>query len=210
MSSAQSLDRYKRENETVIIEIGVKNSRQLFNERDPAPFRERDLDPQFVTYLVSAVEEFAVRTKMKIRILTANENDLKLENSLIVSEAIRTYFQYESKLTKSKLRKRHRTARYFFLIGLFTLVVCLSAAEFMSSIKSVPAIANIISVGFVIIGWVAMWHPIEAILYDWWPIREQRLYFDKIATTDVEVVVANRDLVELQGNKSGTAVCSVR
>ena len=91
-------------------------------------------------------------------------------------------------MAKSKLRKRHRTARYFFVIGIFTLVVCLSVAQFMSSITSVPAIANIISVGFVIIGWVAMWHPIEVLLYDWWPIREQRQYFDKMANMDIEVI----------------------
>ena len=188
MSGEQRLDRYKHENETVIIEVGVKNSRQLFNERDPAPFRERDLDQQFVTYIVSAVEEFSLRTKMKIRILTADENDLKPENSLIIREAIRTYFEYESKLTKADLRKRHRTARYFFLIGTITLVACLSVAEFASTFKSLPAVANIVSVGFVITGWVAMWRPIEVLLYDWWPVREKRLYFDKIATTEVEVV----------------------
>lgn len=44
------------------------------------------------------------------------------------------------------------------------------------------------SVGLIIIGWVAMWHPIEALLYDWWPIREQRLYFEKIADLDIEVI----------------------
>lgn len=194
MSSENNLERYKRENENIIIEVGVKNSRQLFNERDPAPFRERDLDQQFVTYIVSAVEEFPLRTKMKIRILTADETDLKLENSLIIREAIRTYFQYESKLAKSNLRKRHRTARYFFLIGIFTLFVCLSLAQFISSIKFAPALAEIVSVGFVIIGWVAMWHPIEVLLYDWWPIRERRLYFDKIAALDMEVVSINNSV----------------
>ena len=61
MSDEQNINRYKREKANVIIEIGVKNSRQLFNERDPAPFRERDLDPQFVIYLVSAVEEFPLQ-----------------------------------------------------------------------------------------------------------------------------------------------------
>ncbi len=181
-------ERYKHEKDNFIVEVGVKNSRQLFNERDPAPFRERDLDPQFVIYLVSAMEEFPLRTKIKIRILSADENDLKPENSLVIREAIQTYFQYESKLAQLKLRKRHRTARIFFLIGLFTLIVCLTAAEFMNTVKSVPAIANVVSVGFVIVGWVAMWRPIEDLLYSWWPIREQRLYFDKIASTDVEVV----------------------
>lgn len=184
----QTLDRYKHEKEHVIVEVGVKNSRQLFNERDPAPFRERDLDPQFVVYLVSAVEEFPLRTKMKIRILTSDNEDLRPENSLAIRDSIGTYFQYESTLAKAKLRKRHRTARYFSLIGLATLIICLSLAQFIDSIDLSPRVTNIASVSFVIIGWVAMWHPVEVLLYDWWPIREQRQYFDKIALLDVEVV----------------------
>jgi len=186
--SSQKTDRYKHEKEYIIVEVGVKNSRQLFNERDPAPFRERDLDPQFVIYLVSAVEEFSLRTKMKIRILTSDADDCKPEKKLAIQEAIRTYFKYESELANSKLRKRHKTARYFSLIGLATLVLCLSIAQYMASLKFAPVMGNIVSVSFVIIGWVVMWHPIEALLYDWWPIREQRQYFDKIATMEVEVV----------------------
>src|SRR5688500_16273157 len=36
--------RYRREVNKVIIEVAVSSSRQLFNERDPGPFRQRDLD----------------------------------------------------------------------------------------------------------------------------------------------------------------------
>ena len=187
MSDKQKIDRYKRENEILIIEVGVKNSRQLFNERDPAPFRERDLDPQFVLYLVSSIEEFSVRTKMKIRILSSDNLDLKPENSLVIGDAIRAYFHYESTMLLAKLRKRHRAARYFFLIGFVTLIICLSLANLIDSLKVVPRVTNIASVSLIIIGWVAMWHPIEALLYDWWPIHEQRQYFDKISRLDVEV-----------------------
>ncbi len=188
MSRKHILDRYKIEKDNVIIEVSIKNSRQLFNEHDPAPFRDRDLDQQFVTYIVSAVEEFPLRTKMIIRILTADERDTIPENSLTVRESIQKYFQYESELAKAKLRKRHRTARYFFMIGFFTLFACLTLAQLVSSTKLNPTIADIISVGFVITGWVAMWHPIETLLYGWWPIREQRLYFDKISQLNIEVI----------------------
>jgi hypothetical protein len=180
-------DRYKHENGVLIIEVGVKNSRQLYNERDPSPFRERDLDPQFVTYLVSSIEEFPLRTKMKVRILTADKEDLLPEISNVVGEAIRAYFKYESTLVMPRLRKRHRTARYFFLIGFATLIVCLSLANVIDSQKSYPRVTSIASVSLIIIGWVAMWHPVEALLYDWWPIHEQRQYFDKIALIEVEV-----------------------
>ena len=88
MSSEQKTNRYKHEKDSVIVEVGVKNSRQLFNERDPAPFRERDLDPQFVIYLLSAVEEFPLRAKMKIRILTSDNDDLKPASSLAIRDSI--------------------------------------------------------------------------------------------------------------------------
>ncbi len=190
MGRENILDRYKVENENIIIEVSVKNSRQLFNEHDPAPFRDRDLDQRFVTYIVSAVEEFPLRAKMIIRILTLDLVDTKSENSLTISDSIHKYFKYESELAKAKLRKRNRTARNFFMIGLATLFICLSLAQFVSSIHLLPTITEIVSVGLVIIGWVAMWHPIESLLYGWWPIREQRLYFDKIANLSVEVVLA--------------------
>lgn len=197
MNSEQKTDRYKYEKENIIVEVGVKNSRQLFNERDPAPFRDRDLDPQFVIYLVSAIEEFPLRTKIKIRILTSDDDDMKPENTLAIQDAIRAYFRYESVLVIAKLRKRNRTARYFFLIGLVTLIACLSLSQLIDSIKVAPRVTSIASVGLIIVGWVAMWHPIEALLYGWWPMREQRLYFDKLATTDIEVVNAQVDRVKL-------------
>jgi len=187
MSSERKSDRYKNENNYIIIEVSVRSLRQIFNERDPAPFRERDLDPQFVIYLISSIEEFPLRVEMKIRILTSDNDDFKSEDSFAVGEAIRAYFQYESKLIMAKLRKKHRTARYFFLIGLVTLFVCLSLANLIDSLEVFPRVTNIASVSLIIIGWVAMWHPIEALLYDWWPIREQRQYFDKIALLEVEV-----------------------
>lgn len=189
MENDKSLLRYKREKDSIIIEVAVKNSRQLFNERDPAPFRERDLDPQFVNYLVSSVEEFSLRTKMKVRILTSDSGDLSPENSWIIGDAIRSFFMYESELTRSKQRKKNRSTRYFFLIGIVVLVICSGLAQWIESAHLAPTIIKIGSLGFVILGWVAMWHPMEGLLYDWWPVRQQIQYFDKIATMDIEFYV---------------------
>jgi hypothetical protein len=181
-------ERYKRENDVIIIEVGVKNSRQLFNERDPAPFRERDLDDRFVSYLVSAVEEFPLRAKIKIRILTEDEADLKAENTLMIRDAFSSFFRYESKLAHSRLKKHRRTARFFFGIGLVTLVFCLTLSEFVTGMNIPPMISNILSVGLIIIGWVAMWRPIEALFYDWWPILEKRRTYEKMVSIDLEIL----------------------
>lgn len=182
-------ERYRRENGAVVIEIAVKNSRQLFNESDPAPFRERDLDDDFVTYVVSSIQEFPVQTKMKLEIFMTDESD-KLIDRTVIREAIRTYFEYETKLARSNLRKRLRMARFFFIMGFAALFICLGVAHFITSLQSSSPIIDIVREGFIISGWVAMWRPIEVLLYDWWPIRERRRYYDKIAKIDVAITGA--------------------
>lgn len=178
--------RYRRENNEVIIDVAVKNSRQLFNERDPAPFRERDLDENFATYVLSSVQEFPLKTPMRLRVVIRDESDQVVEKN-IIHEAIQGHFTYESRLAQAKLRERLRVGRWFFLIGLISLFSCLSISQFLTTLESRSQIWSIAREGFVIIGWVAMWRPVEVFLYDWWPLREQRLFLEKVAKMNLDV-----------------------
>lgn len=178
--------RYRRENDQIVVDVAVKNSRQLFNERDPAPFRERDLDENFATYILSSVQEFPLSTPMKIQIVIRDESDRDVDQTTL-REAIQAYFVYESRLTQAKLRERLRVGRWFFAIGLFTLFTCISISQFLGSLESGSKVWSIAREGFVIIGWVAMWRPIELFLYDWWPLRQQRMFLEKVAGMNVNI-----------------------
>ncbi len=50
-------------------------------------------------------------------------------------------------------------------------------------------IARGLRVGFVSLGWVAMWRPMEALLYDWWPLVSRRRVPRRQAFIPVEVWV---------------------
>jgi len=52
--------RYKHAEGKRWIEVRIKSAQQLFDARDPAPFRERDLDDDFVEYILSSVSEFRI------------------------------------------------------------------------------------------------------------------------------------------------------
>ena len=41
--------------------------------------------------------------------------------------------------------------------------------------------------GLTIIGWVAMWKPLEIYLYRWWPVRRLIRAYEKLSAMDVEV-----------------------
>ncbi len=80
--------------------------------------------------------------------------------------------------------QRGRTSLF---IGLAFLAACMAGREVALSL--VPsAIQRILSEGLLIIGWVAMWGPLEVFLYGWWPIIGRRRILERLAVVDVELV----------------------
>jgi hypothetical protein len=40
----------------------------------------------------------------------------------------------------------------------------------------------------VITGWVAMWRPLDVLLYDWWPLVDERRHLDRVLAAEVAIV----------------------
>jgi hypothetical protein len=45
----------------------------------------------------------------------------------------------------------------------------------------------IVDEGLLILGWVALWRPTEALLYDWWPLARRRMLLRRLASIPIEV-----------------------
>jgi hypothetical protein len=43
--------------------------------------------------------------------------------------------------------------------------------------------------GLLIVGWVAMWRPLEIFLYDWWPILGERRIHDDLSRIQVRIAL---------------------
>ena len=52
--------------------------------------------------------------------------------------------------------------------------------------RSGSASNAILSEGLLILGWVAMWRPVEIFLYDWWPELGKRRVFARIGGMSIE------------------------
>ena len=70
------------------------------------------------------------------------------------------------------------------LIGLAFLVACLTLRQLLVGLDDSGT--TILSEGLLILGWVAMWRPVEVFLYDWWPELGRRKLFDRIARMQIE------------------------
>ncbi len=171
------------------LELTVGEMRQLFNAMDPAPFRERDLDPNAEEYIVGWGREAPSRGPLGL-VVSLSREPVVPEASSLLRDAVHAYFAQRAHATRQRLRQLFRVGRLSLVIGLAFLVVAILVGEVVAGLASKESYSSIIKESFVIGGWVALWRPLEIFLYDWWPIRAEARLLDRLAAMHVDVVAA--------------------
>src|SRR5262249_9044230 len=167
------------------IEISLSRLPQLFNSLDPSPFLERDLDRDAEDYIVGSAEE-APRQHPLALVIHLPADQLPAQGLPNVREAIPNYFAYRRDQERRRLRLLFRDGRIALLIGLTFLFCCMLLRELANSFGNDTA-SDIFGEGMLIIGWVAMWRPLEIFLYEWVPIRRRCRILAKLAEMPVIV-----------------------
>jgi hypothetical protein len=173
-----------------VIQVRVGELRQLFNAIDPSPFQERDLDPDFEEFIVGWAQEYAPERPLRIEIRFDREFPGRSERDQI-SSAVRGHFEREAQLRKLRLRRTIREGRLSLLIGVLVLAVCIGGASFLPSLQLGP-VGETISESLSIAGWVAMWHPMEILLYGLWPRFRELKLLRRLGNADVVAYSSRR------------------
>ena len=172
----------------VVLELHVAEMRQLFNAMDPAPFRERDLDPNAYTYIVDWGREApAGPLDLVVRLSreAATPDDVGM-----LRDAVHTYFRQRADATRRQLRQLFRVGRISLLIGLAFLALVIGVGEYLSARIDKESYGYLVKESLIIAGWVALWRPLEIFLYDWWPIRAEAKLLDRLSEMTVQVLGA--------------------
>ena len=75
-----------------------------------------------------------------------------------------------------------------FPFGLLFLGVCMGlSATFGSQVLTfIPEnLNNLLAEGLVVIGWIALWNPVSALIYDWVPFRRENQVYRKMMEMDI-------------------------
>lgn len=165
--------------------LQLRELAQLFNSMDPSPFMERDLDADAEEYIVSWARELPRRTAFELVLHLAMAPDP--ERGEGVEEAVQHYFATRADMKRREMGLLMRRGRLSLMLGLGFLVACLSGAHLLNRDPASTAI-SILKEGLAILGWVAMWRPLEIYLYDWWPLWEDRRIFERLARMKVRMI----------------------
>lgn len=158
---------------------------QLFNMLDPFPFRERDLDEDAEAFIVEWARELPRHAPLSIVVhLPGEEADTSEAAGL--PEAIRSYFALRARALSAELSELFRVGRVSLAIGIVVLALCLAIAGLIAEPR-LESLGSLAAEGLLILGWVALWRPMEIFLYDWWPVAGQRRLYQRLAEARVSV-----------------------
>ncbi len=166
------------------IKIRLRNVSQLFNSLDPSPFIEKDLDADAEQF----IEGWAAETHRgaKLRLVLHLEVPVIDETERAgVTEAIHNFFAYKADQTRMELRRLWGVGRLSMLIGLLFVGVCIALGQTAGRLWG-GTVGEIVEQSLVIVGWVAMWRPLEIFLYDWWPIARRIGLHRRLSTMRIE------------------------
>ena len=178
---------YRKVDGKILIEIKLSSIMQLFNSFDPAPFHEKELDSAAEHYIVDTVKDFPVKTQFRIAIyLPADIADT--ERAKKIPPAIQNHFRYKMMVQDRKFRLRFRHGRTTLLIGLTFLTIALLARQMISATLGNHLLGQLLADALLVVGWAAMWEPITVILYELWPIIQQKRIYERISRMDIDIL----------------------
>lgn len=175
-------DRYRLEGDTAFVDVRLAGIERLFDNRDPAPFRERDLDPDLVEYLIAAVEDLAARDRVQLVFWLEKPGAGAGE----IEAACRAHFAYELDRLERRRRRQRRTGWIALLLAVISITALLAVAQFVDRLVQGSLGAGL-KEGLVISCWVMMWKPVEILIYDWIPWWRQRAILRALVAMPIEV-----------------------
>jgi hypothetical protein len=173
--------RYRVEDGAHCVDVRLTAVEQLFDNRDPAPFRERDLDPDLLEYLTAAGDDLVSHGPFRVVFWFP----AAVDDDRIVP-AFRAHLAYERERVVRRRRRERRTGLAQLAIGAVLLVALVSLA---SVVRALPTIGPIASEGLTISAWVIMWRPLQVLLYDWLPAARERRVLDRLHAAPVAIRV---------------------
>lgn len=171
---------------THALELRVRELPQLFNSLDPTPFFNKDLDRACEAFIESWAMSLPQDSHLHLTIHVEQLASAR-EASELVADAVHHHFGYKIGMVRNELRQLLHHGRLSLGIGLLFVATCLLLAEAVIELIPGPA-ARIAHESLTIIGWVAMWRPVQIFLYDWWPLKGKIRVLENLRFAQVSVI----------------------
>lgn len=167
------------------ITLHLDNLAQFFAVPEPDPF-----DPQ--VRFASGLETISSELKPKALIrkvrttLVLPPDQIAPDAEARLRAALTRYCQHHIAQNRQDLISLRWQGIKALQNGFIFLATCLLLSSFFENAEIFPEwLRRFGGEGFLIAGWVSLWHPIEILLYEWWPLSRQINIYRSIMQMDI-------------------------
>lgn len=165
------------------IEIRLERLEQLYDGLDPAPFRDKALDRAAEAYLLECAEDAPRHEPLRLFVRVP---PALLDREPEVADAVHAHFGWLWERAERRRLARARMHRFAMVLGVLVLLVALGLRGLFES--DAGGAAEVPREGLLILGWVALWRPVEWVLFDTWEHRQRRSALRRLAKAEVRLV----------------------
>jgi hypothetical protein len=153
------------------VTVHVRHLGQLFNSLDPSPFWDRDLDGAAAAFIEDEFRDKRSAATWHLHVHTLEGAELAPD----LQAAVEHYYERMGASARMKLRENRRIAEMILLAGIGIFLVCMMLRQLLRGMFA--SLPRMLDEGLIILAWIALWRPAEALVYEWIPLyRTQRLY----------------------------------
>jgi hypothetical protein len=166
---------------TATVSVHVRELAQLFNSLDPAPFWDRDLDRAAAEFIE---DEF--RDKQSADVWHLHVHVLEGDTSATdLQRAIESYYGRMANSARLAMREHLRLGRIALGGGLGIFLLSMGARDILG--RLLGHLPVMLDQGLIVLAWLALWRPAEALIYGWVPFYRNRRLFERLAGIKVFV-----------------------
>jgi hypothetical protein len=167
------------------ITLRLDNLEQFFTVPDPNPFYPR-------AHFATGLETISAELKPKALIrkvhttIVLPPDQITPDGEVKLREALNRYCQHHLQQNRQDLISLRWQGVKALQNGLIFLGVCLLLSTWFENAEMLQDwLRRFAGEGFLIAGWVSLWHPIEILLYEWWPFSRQIHILESIMQMEI-------------------------
>jgi hypothetical protein len=106
-----------------------------------------------------------------------------------IPAVVRHHYATLRERAEYRRRRTLRAGRFSLIVGTAVLLAALALSEAVSRMTT-GGLATILEEGLTIVGWVALWRPLDLLLFERWGLRREITLYQRLEEMEVEVVRA--------------------
>lgn len=169
------------------IDVSVGKIEELFEDFDSAAsYVKKDLDQDFVDYLIESVQEiggydFVIRINLPMLVQEKHRKRVR--------KSIRSYFRYLELLERRRLRKMLWKSFLLFSLGMLLLILSMTLKGNMEHISVL--MQDLMIEGLTVAAWVSLWSAFGGLIFELAGIIADIRIYRRIASREVVFKTSN-------------------